>query len=220
MPWNFPGTDSGFGAREGTDEMPEKSKVLIVDDEERNVRLLKAMLTNRNFHLLEAGNGEEALRIVSENAPDMILLDVMMPRLDGFEVCRRLKQNEKTRMIPVILVTALSEKQHRLKALEVGADDFITKPVDFSELTVRVKSLLRIKSYHDELFHSYQEIAAQNAKLDELAKGEGRVNPDDHSRLEESPHGHIDLPAIGPNGNARPGREPARHDASVPLLLQ
>jgi signal transduction histidine kinase len=150
--------------------MDKKPRVLIVDDEERNIRLLKAMLTNRNFDLDEAGNGEQALRFVSGTPPDLILLDVMMPRLDGFEVCRRLKADEKTRMIPVILVTALSEKQHRLKALEVGADDFITKPVDFSELTVRVKSLLRIKSYHDQLFNSYREIADQNAKLDELQK--------------------------------------------------
>jgi signal transduction histidine kinase len=94
----------------------------------------------------------------------------MMPQMDGFEVCRRLKQDEKTRQIPVIMVTALSEKQHRVKAMEVGADDFLSKPVDLTELTVRVKSLLRIKSYHDQLFKSYQEIAAKNEKLEELQK--------------------------------------------------
>jgi signal transduction histidine kinase len=150
--------------------MPNKPTLLIVDDEERNIRLLKAMLMAKNYNLLEASRGEEALRIVSETPPDMILLDVMMPRMDGFEVCRRLKQDEKNRKIPVIMITALSEKQHRVKAMEVGADDFLSKPVDLTELTVRVKSLLRIKSYHDELFNSYQEIAAKNEKLEELQK--------------------------------------------------
>ena len=150
--------------------MPPKPTILIVDDEERNIRLLKAMLMAKNYNLLEASHGEEALRLVSETPPDMILLDVMMPRLDGFEVCRRVKQDEKTRKIPVIMVTALSEKEHRVKAMEVGADDFLSKPVDLTELTVRVKSLLRIKSYHDELFNSYQEIAAKNQKLEELQK--------------------------------------------------
>jgi len=150
--------------------MPQKPTLLIVDDEERNIRLLKAMLMAKNYHLLEASRGEEALRLVSETPPDMILLDVMMPQMDGFEVCRRLKEDEKTRKIPVIMVTALSEKQHRVKAMEVGADDFLSKPVDLTELTVRVKSLLRIKSYHDELFNSYQEIAAKNEKLEELQK--------------------------------------------------
>lgn len=150
--------------------MPKKPTLLIVDDEERNIRLLKAMLMAKNYNLLEASRGEEALRIVSETPPDMILLDVMMPRMDGFEVCRRLKQDEKNRKIPVIMITALSEKQHRVKAMEAGADDFLSKPVDLTELMVRVKSLLRIKSYHDELFNSYQEIAAKNEKLEELQK--------------------------------------------------
>jgi len=148
--------------------MPQKPTLLIVDDEERNIRLLKAMLLAKNYNLLEASHGEEALRLVSETPPDMILLDVMMPRMDGFEVCRRLKQDEKNRKIPVIMITALSEKQHRVKAMEVGADDFLSKPVDLTELTVRVKSLLRIKSYHDELLNSYQEIAVKNEELGEL----------------------------------------------------
>ena len=158
------------GSKKETAKCLEKPTLLIVDDEERNIRLLKAMLMAKNYHLLEASRGEEALRIVSATPPDMILLDVMMPQMDGFEVCRRLKGDEKTRKIPVILVTALSEKQHRVKAMEVGADDFLSKPVDLTELTVRVKSLLRIKSYHDELFNSYQEIAAKNEKLEELQK--------------------------------------------------
>ena len=195
----FPG-NLPLGKQKGDSEMPQKPTILIVDDEERNIRLLKAMLMAKNYNLLEASRGEEALRIVSETPPDMILLDVMMPRMDGFEVCRRLKQDEKTRKIPVIMVTALSEKQHRVKAMEVGADDFLSKPVDLTELTMRVKSLLRIKSYHDELFHSYQEIAAKNAKLEELQKvKEGLTHMIIHD-LRNPAHGHIDLSSIGRDG--------------------
>lgn len=150
--------------------MNAKPTLLIVDDEERNIRLLKALLAPQNYNLREAMNGEEALLRIAEEPPDMILLDVMMPKINGFEVCRRLKQDEKTKTIPVILVTALSEKQHRVQALEAGADDFISKPVDQTELTVRVKSLLRIKSYQDEISDRLLEIAAKNARLLELEK--------------------------------------------------
>ena len=150
--------------------MNPKPTLLIVDDEERNIRLLKGLLAPQNFNLREAINGEEALRRIAEEPPDMVLLDVMMPKINGFEVCRRLKQDEKTKTIPVILVTALSEKQHRVQALEAGADDFISKPVDQTELTVRVKSLLRIKSYQDEISDKLREIAAKNERLLELEK--------------------------------------------------
>jgi two-component system sensor histidine kinase/response regulator len=151
-------------------EMNPKPTLLIVDDEERNIRLLKALLAPQNYNLREAINGEQALRGIAEEPPDMVLLDVMMPKINGFEVCRRLKQDEKTKTIPVILVTALSEKQDRVQALEAGADDFISKPVDQTELTVRVKSLLRIKSYQDEISDRLLEIAAKNARLLELEK--------------------------------------------------
>ncbi len=150
--------------------MTQNPTLLIVDDEERNIRLLKAMLTTHGYQILGAAQGEEALHLIAENPPDMVLLDVMMPQIDGFEVCRRLKQDEKTKAIPVIMVTALSEKQHRIKAMEVGADDFISKPVDYTELTIRVKSLLRIKSYQDELYQSLQIIAAKNIRLEELER--------------------------------------------------
>jgi signal transduction histidine kinase len=92
----------------------------------------------------------------------------MMPGIDGFEVCKRLKQDDKTQMIPVVMVTALRRKEDRIRALEAGADDFLSKPVDRTELLVRVKSLLRIKSYHDQLLNSYKEIALKNEKLKEL----------------------------------------------------
>ena len=146
----------------------ERHKILIVDDEERNIKLLKAYLITKQYETVEASNGEEALRMVNDFNPDLVLLDVMMPGIDGFEVCKRLKTDEKNKMIPVVMVTALREKEYRIKALEAGVDDFLTKPVDRTELMVRVKSLLRIKSYHDQLVHSFKEIALKNEKLKEL----------------------------------------------------
>ena len=145
-------------------------KILIVDDEERNIRLLKAMLLSEEYQLTGVLSGKEALKSLDEINPDLILLDVMMPEIDGFEVCSLIKQDEKTRAIPVIIVTALDEKEHRIKAMEAGADDFISKPVDRTELRIRVKSLLRIKSYHNELLDSFREIAKKNSILQELEK--------------------------------------------------
>jgi signal transduction histidine kinase len=150
--------------------MIETPKILIVDDEEKNVRLLKAMLMSEKYQLFEAFSGEQALKTVPAVSPDLIMLDVMMPGINGFDVCRKLKRADETKTIPIVMVTALSEKEHRIKALEAGADDFLSKPVDRTELMVRVKSLLRIKTYHDELWASNREIAEQNEKLHELEK--------------------------------------------------
>jgi len=144
--------------------------LLVVDDEERNIKLLKAMLSLEDYEMVGARDGEEALALVARNEFDLILLDVMMPGLDGFEVCRRIKEDEKTRAVPVVMVTALREKEHRIRALEAGADDFISKPVDQTELFLRVKSLLRIKTYHDDLRRNYSELADMHAKLRELEK--------------------------------------------------
>ena len=150
--------------------MAKKPIILIVDDEKTNIRLLKAMLAPKGYDLREAALGEEALLLATDILPDMVILDVMMPGIDGFEVCQRLKIDDRTRLIPVIMVTSLSEKQHRLKAMECGADDFISKPVDSTELHIRVKSLLRIKANEDELLLNYKEISDKNAKLKELEK--------------------------------------------------
>lgn len=148
----------------------DKARVLIVDDEKLNIKILKAMLFSEDYKLFVACSGGEAIRLVHDIHPDLILLDVMMPGISGFEVCRQLKQDEKTKTIPIVMLTALREKEHRVKAMEVGADDFLSKPVDNTELVIRIKSLLRIKSYHDELLESYKEIAAKNEKLVELEK--------------------------------------------------
>jgi len=144
--------------------------ILIVDDEEINVKLIKALLASENYNLIGAFSGQEALTMLTSISPDLILLDVMMPEMDGFETCRKIKHNKNTRIIPVLMVTALSEKKHRLMALDCGADDFLSKPVERTELKIRVKSLLRIKENRDELYERYEEISNKNHKLQELEK--------------------------------------------------
>ena len=147
-----------------------KQTILIVDDESINIKLVKAYLLKEGYHFITASDGEEALAVVNDTIPDLILLDVMMPGIDGFEVCRRLKSKKRFQKIPIIMVTALTETEHKVKAMEVGADDFISKPLDRIELLIRAKSLLRIKSYHDDLQRSYHEISQKNDRLKELEK--------------------------------------------------
>jgi signal transduction histidine kinase len=147
-----------------------KPTIFIVEDEEKNIRLLEGMLYNEDYQTATALDGQEALRSIGDIKPDLILLDVMMPGIDGFEVCRRLKAGASTKMIPIVMVTALRDRTHRIKAIEAGADDFLSKPVDRTELLIRIKSLLRIKAYHDELFIRYREIAEKNEKLLRLEK--------------------------------------------------
>jgi signal transduction histidine kinase len=148
----------------------DRHKILIVDDEERNIKLLKAMLMADDYQCFSAVGGNEALEAVNNIKPDLILLDIMMPGINGYEVCFRLKENEKTKMIPIIMVTSLNEKEDRIRSTNSGADDFISKPVDRFELLTRIKSLLRIKSYHDDLVESYLKIAEKNVKLQDLEK--------------------------------------------------
>lgn len=126
-------------------------KILVVDDHVDNVELLSAYLRLADYQVTTALSGEEALQKVDRELPDLILLDVMMPGLNGYQVCERLKGNEATQFIPIVMITALQEKEDRVKGIEAGADDFLSKPFDEHELMARVKSLLRIKGLHDEL---------------------------------------------------------------------
>lgn len=126
------------------------ARVLVVDDLAPNVKLLEARLTSEYFDVVTASSGAEALKIAGESPPDIILLDVMMPGMDGFECCRRLKADARTRHIPVVMVTALSESEDRVRGLEVGADDFLTKPVNDVALYARIRSLVRLKMLADE----------------------------------------------------------------------
>src|SRR6185503_14840711 len=127
------------------------ARVLVVDDVELNVKLLEAKLASEYFEVVTAYNGHSALELAEAEPPDIILLDVMMPRMDGFEVCRRLKANQRTTDIPVVMVTALSDVSDRLRGLEVGADDFLTKPVNDIALFARVRSLVRLRRMMVEL---------------------------------------------------------------------
>ena len=127
------------------------ARVLVVDDVELNVKLLEAKLSSEYFDVLQAYDGAAAIEIAGNLSPDVILLDVMMPQMDGFEVCRRLKADPRTADLPVVMVTALSDLSDRLHGLEVGADDFLTKPVNDTELFARVRSLVRLKRMTEEL---------------------------------------------------------------------
>jgi len=145
-------------------------QILIVDDEPVNIKILTGMLSTEGYNILKADNGPEALKILGKVTPDIILLDVMMPEMDGFEVCRRIKAEKDMRLIPVLMVTALQDKIHRQQALEAGADDFLSKPIDRTELIIRVKSLIRIKQYSDELVESNRILEEQKEKLKKLEK--------------------------------------------------
>jgi len=147
--------------------MEKRPRILVVDDEDLNLQLMEALLAPLGYEVILARDGEEALRKIQEAFPDLILLDAMMPKLDGFEVTRRLKEDEDTRIIPIVIVTALQEVQARVMALEMGADDFLAKPVDKTELRARVQSLLKVKAYNDHMRNYQQELEAEVAKRTE-----------------------------------------------------
>ncbi len=147
--------------------MDKKARILCADDEDINLLLLEGMLVPLGYEVIMARDGEEALERVQETHPDVILLDVMMPKMDGFEVARQLKDNEETRIIPIVMVTALREVEDRVKALEVGADDFLSKPVDQVELRARVRSLIKVKAYHDHMRNYQKELETEVAKRTE-----------------------------------------------------
>jgi two-component system cell cycle response regulator len=127
------------------------ARVLVVDDVDANVKLLEVRLTAEYFEVRTARSGPEALHICAQERADVVLLDIMMPGMDGFEVCRRLKAEPRTQHIPVIMVTALDQPSDRVKGLEAGADDFLTKPVDDIALITRVKNVARLKMLTDEM---------------------------------------------------------------------
>ena len=150
------------------------ARILIVDDERRNRQLLEVMLAPEGYLLQTAGGGEEALAVVARQPPDLILLDIMMPGMDGYEVARRIKGDPATKNIPVIMITALDDRNARMLGLGAGAEDFLTKPVDRAELCVRVRNLLRLKTYgdyFDTLSRRLEgDVAARTADLIELSE--------------------------------------------------
>jgi putative two-component system response regulator len=126
-------------------------KVMVVDDQKENTDLFTRILSADGFDVISASNGEEALAAAASGRPDVVLLDAMMPGLDGFETCRRMKSKPESRLLPVLLVTALRGRDDRIRAVEVGADGFVAKPPDWQELIARVQSLVRLKRYTDDL---------------------------------------------------------------------
>ena len=127
------------------------SRILVVDDTPTNVKLLADVLRAKGYAVLTAASGAEALETIERDTPDLVLLDVMMPGMSGYDVCRKIRANPATVMLPVVMVTALDPAQERVKGIEAGADDFLTKPIHQPEILARVRSLLRIKTLHDEL---------------------------------------------------------------------
>lgn len=133
------------------DQAPLGGTILVVDDQQVNATLIETILAPQGYEIISASDGERALELVAARPPDLILLDVMMPGVSGFEVCTRLKEDERTRLIPIVMVTSLSDMQDRIRGIEVGADDFLSKPFHPAELSARVRSLLKLKQYTDEL---------------------------------------------------------------------
>ena len=146
--------------------MNESATILVVDDKPQNVRLLDAVLSPRGYQVVSACSGPEALSALQEVSVDLVLLDIVMPGMDGYEVCKRIRADEATAFLPVVMITA-SGDQEKLRALESGADDFVTKPFNQAELLARVASLAKVKRYHETIRRQADELAAWNRELEE-----------------------------------------------------
>jgi len=140
-------------------------RILVVDDTAANIRLLEAVLGPHGYTIDRATSGAEALELLRASTPDLVLLDIVMPGLDGYEVCRRIRATSELELLPVVMITA-SSGQEKVRALEAGADDFVAKPFDQAELLARVRSLVRIKQYHDTIQHQAAELADWNRDLE------------------------------------------------------
>lgn len=161
-------------ANDKSKESPDKEDtILIVDDEVNNRLLLKTYLSSEGYDIVMASNGVDALQKINQLSPSIIILDVVLPDMDGFQICRKLKSSKTTSFIPVILVTALRGDDERIKGTTAGADDFITKPYNRVELITRVKSLIRIKHLHKSLEQKYHELEIVKEKLKKLAVTDG-----------------------------------------------
>ncbi|HXV80753.1 MAG TPA: response regulator [Candidatus Binatia bacterium] len=147
--------------------MKSPAKILIVDDTPRNVKLLADLLAVKGYGVVTAGSGQEALALVDAEKPDLVLLDVVMPEMSGYEVCRKIRENPATKILPIVMVTALDPSEERVKGIEAGADDFLTKPINQSELLARVRSLLRIKELYDTVQTQAAQLSEMNRTLEQ-----------------------------------------------------
>jgi len=143
------------------------AKILVVDDTPHNVKLLADLLSVKGYAVATAATGEEALAKIAADKPDLVLLDVMMPGLSGYDVCRRIREDAATALLPVVLVTSLDPLQERVKGIEAGADDFLSKPINQPELFARVRSLLRVKALQDEVGRQAEALKVANLKLEQ-----------------------------------------------------
>ena len=154
--------------------MTDAAKILVVDDTANNVKLLKDLLTMKGYAVVTASSGAEGLEQIDKERPDLVLLDVMMPGMNGYDVCRKIRENPATVILPVVMVTALDPGPERIKGLEAGADDFLTKPINQPELLARVRSLLRIKQFWDQISEMNrtleQRVSDQVAQLERMAR--------------------------------------------------
>ena len=147
--------------------MSGKPRILVVDDNAQNVKLLEQLLKGSGFEPVSAMSGAEALEKLASAKPDLVLLDVVMPNMSGYEVCRAIRANEATMLLPVVMVTALDPAEERIKGIEAGADDFLSKPINAPELMARVKSLLRIRVLHGQVADQARQLAEWNTRLEE-----------------------------------------------------
>lgn len=172
--------DNSSSGKSSSRESPGKDVVLIVDDNVQNVELLREYLETIDVDTIAAYDGIEALEVVSRSKPDLILLDIMMPKMSGFEVCRKLKSDPATRDIPIIMVTALSDLSDIDRGVESGTDDFLSKPINRLELITRVKSLLRLRHLKDELERTLAYLNEVESSLPENLQAGARQKKSSH----------------------------------------
>jgi adenylate cyclase len=164
--------------------MTGSGKILVIDDMPNNVLLLADLLASKGYDVLTAASGREGLRLIEAQGPDLVLLDVVMPEMSGYDVCRKIRDNPLTATMPVVMVTALDPAQEKIKGLEAGADDFLTKPINQPELLARVRSLLRVKQLHDRTLELYATVETQARELADLNKSLERRVRDQVTQLE------------------------------------
>ena len=163
--------------------MKTKQVILVVDDQTQNNDLLEAYLVPEGYEIIKATSGEEALAKLAGNQIDLILLDVMMPGMDGFEVTRRIRQDPQTKLVPIILVTALKETEDRIQGIKAGCDDYISKPFDKMELLARIQSLLKIKAYNDLMSNYRKELESEIVSMTAELKQSNKELDEQNARL-------------------------------------
>jgi two-component system, cell cycle response regulator len=166
-------------------DLEAPARILVVDDHEDNVELLKVRLESWGYQTLEARDGRAALEMIERELPDLVLLDIMMPEVDGIEVARRVKGNVNLPFIPIIMQTALDSVESKVQGLDAGADDYITKPIDFAELRARLRSMLRIKRLQEELEERERDLLEANERLRHISQTDGLTGLDNRRHLEE-----------------------------------